>query len=248
MIFTQKFTQRNSLAKIENPQTNPEKGMWGEQKGSEHLTSLKIHHNHHDFSNVEAYSSSSNHGPDLWDGDFFQIEVKYYPNSWLSENNYYEKVKSRFDPSIRLKICIVIEGYIPKNVLSLFKKDNIILIWITEKSLIPKLKALLNYYFTVYGYWNRFIVFRPCSEVYPVYVDLDIVYLLASSFVPFSSQIEGDPPPEIDLLGDEMLPCHSVSFISKMRYLMFVTKRKVKMRCLNGWKNICKEISVPQMQ
>jgi len=215
MIFAQKFNQSKDWATIENPNSNYEKGLWGEQIISEILTLLRIPHKHNELTSVDEYYRTSNHpGPDIFDGDFFQIEVKYYPNSWLCEEDYDDKVKSRFNPSTRLKICIVIEGSIPKNVISKFKEDNIVLIHILDKSLIPTLKTLLTYYFTVYGYWNRFALFTQCICLSSDDIDLDNNDVVFCQFSAFLSQIKGEPPPEIDLLGDEMLLNISFGFIS----------------------------------
>jgi hypothetical protein len=201
MIFSQEFAQSNNWTKIENPQTNKEKGLWGEQIVSELLISLHIPHKHHDFTSIEKYYSTSTHGSDIWDCGFFQIEVKYYPNSWLNEDTYSNKVKPRFDPSAKLKICVVIEGYISKDVVSLFEKDNIILIWIWDKSLIPKLKSLLNYYFIVNGYWNRGIIYRPCSNTLAPSFDIPFDVSNIESILVDLVILFGEPPPEIGFLA-----------------------------------------------
>lgn len=175
---------------------NLRKGIVGEELVSRALTELHVFHCHNAFGSIQEYSRTMNYGPDIWDDeDFIQIEVKYWPNSWLDEVVYDEKIRPRFNNSAKVKICVVIgETRIPKEAYSWASDDDIRLVHIKDETSLLDVKTELNYILTVSGYWNRSITLLPLTNM--------ILYPLPCTTIPILANIFEHKQPKNPLLGD----------------------------------------------
>lgn len=83
------------------------KGMFGEAK-AHHLTEgLGMGFDHNPFDDESEYRESLKHGgPDLWTLDI-KVEVKYWPNSYLSKASVGSSVKPRFNPFSLIKNLVL---------------------------------------------------------------------------------------------------------------------------------------------
>ncbi len=130
------------------PQSNNEKGLFGEKLVSDALCELDFYHEHHDFTSLDTYSAKQGSGPDIWNSTL-QIEVKYFPNSELTSQSHYDiLIKPRWS-GIKVKIAIQIMGKTVKKFRLICNKENVTFIHVED---VKYLKSKLEYYLTKLGY------------------------------------------------------------------------------------------------